>query len=375
MTSSSKLGSQYPSIALGELAVRFGCTLKGDPDARVTKVAALEAADAESLTFLANPRYRNFLAHTRAGAVVLHPKFAGDCPVSALLAANPYATYARIAALLHPSPAAAAGIHPSAAVDPQATVSPSACIGANAVVEAGAFVGERAQVGPGCVVMRNARIGADTRLVAKVTLCHGVTVGERCILHPGAVVGADGFGLAPDQGEWVKVPQVGSVRIGNDVEIGANTAVDRGAIEDTVLEDGVKLDNLVQVAHNVKIGAHTAIAGSSGVAGSTTIGRRCMIGGQVGISGHLTLCDDVVVTGRSFVANSIRKPGYYSSGLPIDETVRFRKNAARFNQLDELAREVRRLGGKLRRGNKAGDAPAGGTPANDTGDSDRTSED
>lgn len=353
------------SITLGELAVRFGCTLKGSPETRVAKVAALEAADGDSLTFLANPRYRNFLAQTRAGAVVLHPKFAADCPVAALLHANPYAAYARMATLLHPARETVAGIHPSACVDSQATISASAAIGAHAVIEAGVVVGARASVGPGCVVMHNASIGADTRLVAKVTLCQGVSLGERCIVHPGAVIGADGFGLAPDQGEWVKVPQVGSVRIGNDVEIGANTTVDRGAIQDTVLEDGVKLDNLIQIAHNVKIGAHTAIAGSSGVAGSTTVGKRCMIGGQVGISGHLNICDDVVVTGRSFVSNSIRKPGYYSGGLPIDETARFRKNAARFHQLDELAREVRRLAGKPGNHGKTGaaDAPTGDSAA------------
>lgn len=360
------------SIALGALAIRFGCTLKGDPEARVAKVAALEAADADSLTFLANPRYRNFLARTRAGAVVLHPKFAADCPVAALLHANPYAAYARMAALLHPAPETVAGIHPTASVDSQARISASASIGPYAVVEAGAVVGERAAVGPGCIVMRNASIGADTRLVAKVTLCQGVTLGERCVLHPGVVIGADGFGLAPDQGEWVKVPQVGSVRVGNDVEIGANTTVDRGAIADTVIEDGVKLDNLVQVAHNVRIGAHTAMAGQSGVAGSTTIGKRCMIGGQVGISGHLAIGDDVVVTGRSFVSGSIRKPGYYSSGLPIDETARFRKNAARFNQLDKLAREVRRLGGK-----PGSDPETGGadTPTGAADDSAATTED
>ena len=191
--------------------------------------------------------------------------------------------------------------------------------------------------------MRDARIGADTRLVANVTVCQEVDIGDRCLLHPGAVIGADGFGLAPDHGQWIKVPQVGSVKIGNDVEIGANTTVDRGAIEDTVIAEGVKLDNQIQIAHNVRIGAHTVIAGCSGISGSTTIGQRCMFGGMVGVAGHLTICDDVVLTGRSFVSGSIHKPGYYSSGLPVDETTRFRKNAARFNQLDELARQVRRL--------------------------------
>jgi UDP-3-O-[3-hydroxymyristoyl] glucosamine N-acyltransferase len=277
--------------------------------------------------------------------VVQSPKFADVCPGAALRIANPSATYARIAALLHPQPTAVPGEHPSAVGEPRASVHPTAAIGANVVIEAGVDVGERAHIGPGCVLMRNVHIGADTRLVANVTLCEDVTLGERCLVHPGAVIGGDGFGLAPDQGEWIKVPQLGGVRIGNDVEVGANTTIDRGAIDDTVIGDGVKLDNQIQIAHNVRIGAHTVMAGASGVAGSSTIGERCVIGGQVGIAGHLTICDDVMLTGKSFVSSSIRKPGYYSSGLPVDEAARFRKNAARFYKLDELARQVRRLAG------------------------------
>jgi UDP-3-O-[3-hydroxymyristoyl] glucosamine N-acyltransferase len=332
-------------FTLGELAVRFGCSLKGDPDLRVRRVATLEAAESDAITFLANPKYRKYLAQTRAGAVIVDPKLADACPGSALLAANPYATYARIAAVLHPAPAASPGVHPSAVVDPSAPIDASASIGARAVIEADVQIGPHVVIGPGCVVMRGTRIAAGSRLVASVTLCPDVIVGERCILHPGVVIGADGFGLAPDRGEWIKVPQIGSVVIGNDVEIGAITTVDRGAIDNTVIGDGVKLDNHIQIAHNVHIGAHTVIAGCSGVSGSTVIGKRCMIGGMVGIAGHLTICDDVVVTGKSFVSGNIRKPGYYSSGLPIDETPRFRKNAARFGQLDELAREVRRQRG------------------------------
>jgi UDP-3-O-[3-hydroxymyristoyl] glucosamine N-acyltransferase len=330
-------------LSLGELAVRFGCTLKGNPDTRVSHVATLESADEQAVTFLANPRYRRYLSQTRAGAVVIEPSLADACPGAALLTTNPYATYARIAALLHPSPVTTPGIHAAAVVDSAARIDPSASIGPHAVIEARAVVGPRAVIGAGCVVMRDARIGADTRLVANVTVCQEVDIAERCLLHPGAVIGADGFGLAPDHGQWIKVPQVGSVKIGNDVEIGANTTVDRGAIEDTVIGEGVKLDNQIQIAHNVRIGAHTVIAGCTGISGSTTIGQRCMIGGMVGIAGHLTICDDVVLTGKAFVSGNIRQPGYYSSDLTIDETARFRKNAARFNQLDELAREVRRL--------------------------------
>lgn len=333
------------TASLGELAVRFGCTLQGDPDVRVAHVATLERADAQAVAFLANPRYRRFLPQTRAGVVVLDAKSAAECPVAALIAKNPYAVYARIAAVLHPAPTAVAGRHPSAIVDPSAVIDATASIGPLAVVGARARIGPRSVVGPGCVLLDDVSIGADTRLVANVTLCASVVVGERCLMHPGVVIGGDGFGLAPSDGEWLKVPQIGGVRIGNDVEVGANTTIDRGAIDDTVLEDGVKLDNQIQIGHNVRIGRHTAIAGCTGISGSTSIGARCMIAGQVGVAGHLSICDDVVVTGRTFVNSSIRKPGYYSGGLTADEATRFRKNAARFHRLDELARQVRKLSG------------------------------
>jgi UDP-3-O-[3-hydroxymyristoyl] glucosamine N-acyltransferase len=331
------------TITLGELAVRFGCVLKGDPDVRISRVGTIERAGDESITFLANPRYRRHLANTKAAAVVLDPKFANDSPVAALLAPNPYATYARIASVLYPPPIVPPGRHPTASVDSSATIDPTASVGPHVVIEAGVTIGARAVVGPGCVVMSGAKVGADSWLTANVTVYQTVTLGERCILHAGVVVGSDGFGFAPDRGAWVKIPQVGSVRVGNDVEIGAKSTIDRGAIEDTVIGDGVKLDNQVHIAHNVQLGAHTVMAGQSGVAGSTTLGQRCMIGGQCGIGGQLTLCDDVMVTGKSFVSTSIRKPGIYSGSLTVDEATRFRKNAARFHQLDELARQVRKI--------------------------------
>lgn len=329
-------------MTLGELAIRFGLTLRGDPNVSVSRVATLEGAEPSALTFLANPKYRRFLKHTRAGAVVLDPKLADECPVPALLAKNPYAAYARIAALLYPAQASSAGIHPSAIIDATADIDATASVGAHAVIGPNVRLGARSAVGPGCVLFGDSRCGSDTRLIANVTVCHSVSIGDRCLVHPGVVLGSDGFGLAPEAGQWVKVPQVGSVRIGNDVEIGANTTVDRGAIEDTVIEDGVKLDNQIQVAHNVRIGAHTVVAGCTGISGSTSIGQRCMIGGQVGIAGHLTICDDVVLTGRAFVTSNISKPGTYSSGLPVEEASRFRKNAARFYQLDEFMRSLRR---------------------------------
>jgi len=331
------------ATTLGELAVRFGLELAGDPDTKVTGVATLASAGPGTVTFLANPRYRRHLPATRAAAVVLDPGSAADCPVAALVAANPYAAFARIAQVLHPRPAVQGGIHPSAVVDARASVAPDAAIGAHAFIEAEAVIGPRALIGPGSIVMRGARIGADTRLIARVTVYPGVEIGARGVLHAGAVLGADGFGFASDRDGYVSVPQIGGVRIGDDVEIGANTTVDRGAIEDTVIEDGVKLDNLVQIGHNVRIGAHTVVAGCVGISGSTTIGRRCMIGGAVGIVGHLEIGDDVVVTGYSMVTRSLKGPGMYSSGLPAVPTGEWRKVVARLRRLDATERRLAAL--------------------------------
>jgi len=340
---------------LAELAVRFGCELRGDPDTLIDRVAPLQDAGPGAISFLANPQYRRHLPATRASAVVLDAAMAAECPVAALVTRNPYATYARIAQLLYPVAPVVAGRHPSAIVEPDAEVDPSARIDAHAYVGRGARIGRRVIVGPGSVVLEGAEIGDDTSLVARVTLGPGARIGQRCILQPGCVVGADGFGQAPDRDGYVKVPQVGTVVVGDDVEIGCNTTVDRGAIEDTVIGNGVKIDNLVQVGHNVRIGEHTVIAACSGISGSATIGRRCLIGGMVGIVGHLEICDDVALTGRTMVSSSIRKPGMYSSGLPADEAKRFRRNVARFNRLDELAKRVRRLEGEAGADEQGGD--------------------
>ncbi|HXO57375.1 MAG TPA: UDP-3-O-(3-hydroxymyristoyl)glucosamine N-acyltransferase [Mycobacterium sp.] len=325
-------------FSLGDLAVRFGLGLRGEPDLRVSRVATLARADAGSVSFLANPRYRKQMESTHATAVVVGPEHAAACPVAALIDPNPYLAYARIADLLHPRIGPPAGIHSTAVVSAGAQVAPSASVGPLAVIEDGADIGERVVVGPGCVVQRGAVIGADSWLVSRVSLYPGVRIGRRCILHAGAVLGADGFGFASDAGSWVKVPQLGGVQIGDDVEIGANTTIDRGAIEDTVVEHGVKLDNQIQVGHNVSIGAHTAVAGCVGISGSTTIGRRCMIGGGVGIAGHLTIADDVVVTGCSLVSASIRQAGSYSSGMPTVETRLWRRMVAHLRRLDTKER-------------------------------------
>ncbi len=325
-------------FSLGDLAVRFGLGLQGEPSLRVSRVATLSNADAGALSFLANPRYRKQMESTRATAVLVAPEHAPMCPVAALVDPNPYLAYARIAGLLCPEAGAEPGIHPTAVVSASARIDPSANVGPLAVIEDDADIGERASVGPGCVVQRGAAVGADTRLISRVNVYAGVKIGRRCIVHAGAVIGADGFGFASDAGSWVKVPQVGGVRIGDDVEIGANTTIDRGAIDDTVVEDGVKLDNQIQVGHNVTIGAHTAVAGCVGISGSTTIGRRCMIGGAVGIAGHLTIADDVVVTGCSLVSASIRQAGSYSSGMPAVETRLWRRMVAHLRRLDEKER-------------------------------------
>jgi UDP-3-O-[3-hydroxymyristoyl] glucosamine N-acyltransferase len=331
------------SVSLGELAVRFGCELRGDPDTPIEHVATLAGADARSLAFIANPRYRAQLASTRAGAVVLSAASADDCRTAALLCENPHATFARIAAVLHPPPPLAPGVHPSAVVAASARIDPSAQISACATVGERSVIGPRVYVGPHCILEEDVALEADVRLVARVTLGHGVRIGARAILQPGVVVGGDGFGYAADRGRWVKVPQLGSVRIGADVEIGANTTVDRGALDDTVIEEGVKLDNLIMIAHNVRIGAHTAIAGCTGVSGSVTIGKRCMIGGGVGFAGHLTISDDVVITGFSAISHSLPAPGVYSSIIPAEETRTWRRLVARFKRSALLEARVKRL--------------------------------
>jgi len=322
-------------FSLGELAVRFALELRGDPDTRVSHVATLAQAEPGSLIFLADSRYRRDLLTTRASAVVLAPADAPACPVAALVTENPRLAFAHMAALLYPEPKYTPGIHPTAVVATGVRVPKSATVGALAVIEEDVELGERSWVGPGCIVQRGARLGEETRLVARVTLYPGVVLGARCLVHAGAVIGADGFGFALDGSSWVKIPQVGSVRIWDDVEIGANTTVDRGAIGDTVIGEGAKLDNQIQVGHNVSIGAHTAIAACTGISGSTKIGKRCMVGGMVGFAGHLTIADDVVITGCSLVSASIREPGSYSSGMPTVPTRAWRRMVAHLRRLGE----------------------------------------
>jgi len=337
------------AIALGELADRLGVELHGDRAASVTRVDTLEHADKHSLCFFADSKYREQLAATGAGAVILAEKDLGLCPVSALVAPVPYLTYALAARLLYPEPSVRGGRDASAVVDESARVDASAWIGPCAVVEAGAEIEPGVFVGPGCIVGAGCRIGEESRLVARVTLCEGTVVGKRVLLHPGAVVGREGFGFAKDGERWVRIPQLGRVVLGDDVEIGANTTVDRGALGDTVIEAGAKLDNLIQIGHNCRIGENTAMAACSGISGSTQIGRNCTIAGAVGMAGHLTIGDGVHFTGMAMVTRSFTEPGLYSSGIPAMPSADWRRNVARFRHLDELTRRVRRLEEQLAR--------------------------
>ena len=329
-----------PVFAASELAQRFGLELRGE-DRAVHGVGTLTSATAEQLSFLANPRYRGQLGDTAAGVVVLHADEADARTGTALLARDPYVEFAKIAALFERKPVRTAGIHPTAVVDASAQVDPAAHVGPHVSIGARSRIGAGASIGPGCVIGDDCEVGEGCELVARVTLVTRVRLGRRVLVHPGAVLGADGFGIAMDRGHWIKVPQLGGVLVGDDCEIGANTTIDRGALGDTVLEEDVRLDNQIQVGHNVRIGAHTAMAGCSAVAGSASIGRHCLVGGGAGILGHLEVCDRVVITAMSLVTHSIREPGEYSSGTPLMDNRSWRKSAARFKQLDDIARRCK----------------------------------
>lgn len=334
-------GPARPRFTAGELAERFALEVRGDASRVVAGVGTLARAGDDELAFLANSKYRAQLDGSRAGVVVVRESDADATQATRLVARDPYAAYARIATLFEPGPVRAPGVHPTAVVDADARIArdahigPHVSIGARSVVEAGAIIGAGCVIGDDCIV------GEATELVARVTLVTRVRLGRRVLVHPGAVLGADGFGIAMDAGTWLKVPQLGGVVVGDDCEIGANTTIDRGAIEDTVLEDDVRLDNQIQIAHNVYVGAHTAMAGCVAVAGSTRIGRYCLIGGAAGIVGHIQICDRVTITAMSLVTHSIKTPGEYSSGTPLMDNRSWRRAAARFRQLDRLFRGLR----------------------------------
>jgi UDP-3-O-[3-hydroxymyristoyl] glucosamine N-acyltransferase len=338
------------SYTLAELAGIFGVACIGNGDAVITRVADLGSAGPDSLAFLSNRDYLPLLATTRAAAVVLSQDYVTDCRRPMLVCNNPYALYARIALLLHPDEDLSLkhGIHPTAVVAASAVIDPTAIIAPLAVVEDEVRIGPRSYIGPGTVLKRRSVIGADCKLAPNVTVCDGCRLGSRVIVHPAAVIGADGFGFAPENRQWIKIPQLGAVVIGDDVEIGAGVAIDRGALKDTIIENGVKLDNQIHVAHNVRIGAHTAIAAQSGIAGSTNIGNHCAIGGATGIVGHLQIADGTRLNAFSQVTQSIEQAGSYaSSGMPLEPVAQWRRNWVRVKQLDEMAKRIRALENKL----------------------------
>jgi len=331
------------AFRLGGLAERVGASLIGDPECRIDRVDTIQDASSGAICFLANSKYRKYLSGTRASAVILAPELQHECPVNALVSDNPYLTYARVSALIYPQEPHPAGVHPSAVIAESAKVDPNSWVGPCAVIEDEAEIAGGVFIGPGCVIGKRSFVGADSRLVANVVICSDTLIGKRALVHPGVVIGSDGFGLANNHGVWEKVPQIGRVVIGDDVEIGANTTIDRGALRDTVIASGVKLDNQIQIAHNVRIGSNTAIAGCVGIAGSTTIGKNCTLGGGVGVVGHLELGDNTHFSAQTLVTRSFTEPGYYSGNYPAEPNHEWKKTVARSRQLDKMAKRLRRL--------------------------------
>ena len=330
-------------ISLGELASRFGCELIGDPDVIVRGVASLQNANSESLSFLSSPSYKSLLPSSKAAAVILRAEDAAYCQVAALISDNPYATYARMATLLYPDIQYQPGVHSTASIESSAQVAGSAHIAAGVVIGERTSIGETCFVGPGTVIGDDCVVGDHCRFVANATIVKKVRIGARCIFHPGVVIGSDGFGNAMTPDGWVKVPQIGGVTIGDDVEVGANTTIDCGAIGDTVLENGVRIDNLCQIAHNVRIGAHSALAALTGIAGSTVIGKRCMFAGASGAIGHINVCDDVIVMAKTFLSKDVTEPGVYAASFPADKAKSWAKQLARFRRLGSLIERVKKL--------------------------------
>jgi UDP-3-O-[3-hydroxymyristoyl] glucosamine N-acyltransferase len=331
------------SYRLADLAARFGGRVLGNADTTVSQVSTLDSAQAGHLTFLASGKYRAQLAATRAGAIIVGVADADATQIPRIVCDNPYAYFAKVSAFLNPVPQAVPGIHPSAVIGEGAQLDPSAQIAAHVVIGAGASIGAGSVIMEGCSIGAGVTIGVNARLYPRVVVYHDCVLGNRLIAHSGVVIGADGFGIAMDEGRWLKIPQIGRVVIGDDVEIGANTTIDRGALDDTVIEDGVKLDNQIQVAHNVRIGAHTAIAGCVGIAGSTTIGRYCRIGGSAGILGHLQIADYVEISSFTLIGKSIREPGSYTGIYPFSKNDEWRKNASHLRHLDALADKIKLL--------------------------------
>jgi len=331
------------SISLSELAKKIGAQVHGDESCTVERLATLEKAQQGEIAFLSNSKYKQQLSATNASAVIISKDCLNECPTNALVMDNPYLGYAMVAQLLDTTPKPANSVHPSATIADDAIVAKSATIGANSVIESGAVIGEDVSIGAGCFIGRNAKLGNNTKLWPNVCVYHEVVIGDDCLVQANTTIGSDGFGYANDKGNWIKIPQLGSVQIGNRVEIGANTTIDRGALDDTIIKDGVILDNQIQIAHNVVIGENTAMAACSVIAGSSTIGRNCTIAGLVGINGHIEVSDGAVFTGMTMVTKSIEKPGVYSSGMPCQPNKEWHKSNARIRKLDTLNAKVKQI--------------------------------
>jgi UDP-3-O-[3-hydroxymyristoyl] glucosamine N-acyltransferase len=335
------------SKTLQELSKLLGARLEGDPHCVISGIASLESAKKGDLAFLSNRQYKRFLSTTNASAVIISPEDSEHCLVHALISDNPRLSLAKVAQLFDNQSVSLAGIHSSAIIGAGCSIADSASIGPLCVIGNHVQIEEQAVIGAGCMIGDNVRIGHDTYLNPNVTLYHKVNIGHSTVIHSGVVIGSDGFGFANDKGNWIKMPHLGSVDIGNNVEIGANTTIDRGFLENTTIGDGVIIDNLVQIAHNVVIKKRTAIAGCTGIAGSTTIGENCLIGGSANIAGHIDIQDGVHITATSSVTRSITESGVYSSGFPAKPNEVWRKNVARFQSLDSMAKRLKNLENRL----------------------------
>jgi|TARA_B110000240_G_scaffold114420_1_gene128405 UDP-3-O-[3-hydroxymyristoyl] glucosamine N-acyltransferase len=330
-------------LTLAQIALHVDGVIIGDAECEISNVSTLQAANRQQISFLANSKYKKYLPTSQAGAVIVSKEMAELVKNSAIVVDDPYVAYAKIATLLNPPKKITTGISPTAMIEAGVTILKTVSIGPQVVIEANVILADNVVIGAGTVLQDEVIVGENTRIAENVTICHGVEIGKNVVIHPGVVIGADGFGIVNDKGKWIKIPQIGRVKIGDNVEIGANTTVDRGAIEDTVIGDGVKLDNQIQVGHNVIIGNNTVIAGCSGVAGSTIIGENCIIGGGVGIGGHIEIADNVIITGMSMVTKSLTKAGIYSSGIPAEPTSQWHKNVVRYRQMDKLVARVKKL--------------------------------
>jgi len=338
----------HSGMSLKKIATLTNSIIKGNEQLIIKDVATLQDAIAGEISFVSNPKYKKLLDATQASAVILSPKLASEFKGNALVNDDPYLTFAKVVNLFYRRNVPQSNIHSSAVIAEGTIIGENVYIAANVVVDSGVTIGSNSSIGAGSIIGENTLIGSNALIHANVTIYKSIEIGVNSIIHSGAVIGSDGFGFAPQRDKsWYKILQIGNVVIGDDVEIGANTTIDRAALGSTIIGDGVKLDNQIQIAHNVQIGNLTIIAGSAGIAGSTTIGERCQIGGAVAISGHLNIADDVIITGRSMVMSSIKDPGVYSSGIATDENRKWRRNAARFRHLDEMAKKLKQLESKL----------------------------